>query len=126
MPLTRRFVLSCLLAGFALAMPDQLLHAQPTPDLPASEQARLDNLVRVELESTGTPSASIAIVAGGRVVYRKAYGNAQISPHRAATSAMRGGMHTRVYDVQLTGKSFTLVVRAWPDGRIEQFMLFPK
>jgi D-alanyl-D-alanine carboxypeptidase len=91
MPLTRRFVLSCL-AGFALAMPDQLLHAQPTPDLPASEQARLDNLVRVELESTGTPSASIAIVAGGRVVYRKAYGNAQISPHRAATSAMRYGI----------------------------------
>jgi len=35
-------------------------------------------------------------------------------------------MQTRVYDVHLTGKSFTLVVRSWPDGKIEQFMLFPK
>jgi hypothetical protein len=35
-------------------------------------------------------------------------------------------MQTRVYEVHLTDKSFTLVVRAWPGGKIEQFMLFPK
>ena len=40
----------------------------------------------------GVPSASIAIVADGSVIYRKAYGTAQIFPHRAASAAMRYGI----------------------------------
>jgi CubicO group peptidase (beta-lactamase class C family) len=66
--------------------------AQPTPDFPAAKQSRIDAVVRSELKSTGVPSASIAIVADSRVVYRKALGSAQISPERRADSAMRYGI----------------------------------
>src|SRR5450631_2894009 len=88
---TRQVVLCCL-AWLALTLPALPLHAQRAPNLAANEQAQIDRLVRAELGNKGIPSASIAIVADGRVIYRKAYGNAQISPHRAATSAMRYGI----------------------------------
>src|SRR5450631_144866 len=91
MPFTPRVVLCCL-AGLALTLPALPLHAQRAPNLAANEQAQIDRLVRAELRNKGIPSASIAIVADGRVIYRKAYGNAQISPHRAASSAMRYGI----------------------------------
>jgi CubicO group peptidase (beta-lactamase class C family) len=42
------------------------------------------------------------------------------------SSGTRGGMDYRIYDVDLVKKKFYLVVREWPDGKIEQFMLFPK
>jgi D-alanyl-D-alanine carboxypeptidase len=41
-------------------------------------------------------------------------------------SGTRGGMDERTYKVELTKKTFELVVRQWPDGKIEQFMLLPK
>jgi D-alanyl-D-alanine carboxypeptidase len=41
-------------------------------------------------------------------------------------SGTRGGMDERRYAVSLQKKSLDLVVRQWPDGKIEQFMLMPK
>ena len=42
--------------------------------LTAAEQAQVDRVVDTALRETGVPSASIAIVRGGRVVLAKAYG----------------------------------------------------
>jgi CubicO group peptidase (beta-lactamase class C family) len=73
-----------LLAGAA--------YAKDAPDLPSAKQSGIDAIVQSELTSTGVASASIAIVVDSRVVYRKAYGYAQIDPRRAANTEMRYGI----------------------------------
>jgi hypothetical protein len=45
---------------------------------------------------------------------------------READSGTRGGIDERTYKVEFTKKTFDLVVRQWPDGKLEQFMLLPK
>lgn len=50
---------------------------------------QVDDLVRSELQRTGIPSASIALVESARVVHVRAFGLAQLQPPRAATPAMR-------------------------------------
>ncbi|HYM28950.1 MAG TPA: serine hydrolase domain-containing protein [Steroidobacteraceae bacterium] len=57
--------------------------------LTQAEQARVDSAAQAVLAGTGTPSASIAIVRGGRIVYEQAYGTGRIGPDVRATSAMR-------------------------------------
>jgi CubicO group peptidase (beta-lactamase class C family) len=64
--MTRRLVL--LIAVFCFASP---AFAQ---SLTPAETAQVDKIVMDTLASTGTPSASIAIVRGGKIVYAKAYG----------------------------------------------------
>ncbi|MBJ6121248.1 serine hydrolase domain-containing protein [Sphingomonas mollis] len=59
-----------LFAVIALATPAPLL-AQV---LTATETARIDKVVSAALADTGVPSASIAVVRGGRVVLARAYG----------------------------------------------------
>jgi D-alanyl-D-alanine carboxypeptidase len=66
--------------------------AQPAADFAAAKQTRIDAIVWKELKSSGVPSASIAVVEDSHLVYRKAYGRAQISPQRTADSAMRYGI----------------------------------
>lgn len=58
-----RLLLALLLATPALAQP-----------LTSAEVARVDKVVTDTLRDTGVPSASIAVVRGGRVVLAKAYG----------------------------------------------------
>ncbi len=67
--------------GYAAAMVRFLLLAAalfPAPALAqaltATEQAQVDRVVTDTLRDTGVPSASIAIVRGGRIVLAKAYG----------------------------------------------------
>jgi D-alanyl-D-alanine carboxypeptidase len=50
---------------------------------------KIDKLVSDTLTRTGVPSASIAVVKDGTVVYVKAYGDAKIEPKVAATTQMR-------------------------------------
>ena len=65
--------------------------------LPAVSQTRLapdttekiDKLVSDTLTRTGVPSASIAVVKDGAIVYLKAYGDAKIEPRVPATTQMR-------------------------------------
>ncbi|UIJ44229.1 beta-lactamase family protein [Sphingomonas cannabina] len=45
-------------------------------ELTPAESSQVDKIVTEALAGTGTPSASIAIVRGGRIVYAKAYGKA--------------------------------------------------
>ncbi|HEX5435957.1 MAG TPA: serine hydrolase domain-containing protein [Gemmatimonadaceae bacterium] len=50
--------------------------------------AAVDSIASAVLTATGVPSASVAVVRGGRVVYAHAYGAARLSPRLPATAAM--------------------------------------
>ena len=67
---------------FLFALP---LFAQLSPDL----QKKIDDIATQTLASTGVPSASLAIVKNGQIVYVRAYGNARLDPAVAATPEMR-------------------------------------
>jgi CubicO group peptidase (beta-lactamase class C family) len=62
--------ITLFLSALALALPSPVLAQALSP----SETMRIDTLVGQALSETGTPSASIAVVRGGRIVLAKAYG----------------------------------------------------
>jgi CubicO group peptidase (beta-lactamase class C family) len=68
--------------------------------LPAATSGRIDRAVSDVLSQTGAPSASIAIVQGGRLVYAQAYGQARLDPPLRATPDMR-------YSIGSISKQFT-------------------
>jgi D-alanyl-D-alanine carboxypeptidase len=63
-------------------------------------RARIDATAQRALDQTGVPSASIAIVQGGKIVYTHAYGKAKLEPVVAAEPSMR-------YSVGSISKQFT-------------------
>lgn len=68
--------------------------------LPAALRAQVDTLAQQTLAQLGSPSASIAIVRQGQLVYAQAYGQGRILPPAPATPAMR-------YSVGSISKQFT-------------------
>jgi len=68
--------------------------------LTATERARVDSGALAILQGTGAPSASIAVVRGGAIVYEHAYGDGRIEPKTAATPSMR-------YAIGSVSKQFT-------------------
>src|SRR2546428_6268424 len=56
-----------------------------SPDL----TEKIDKLAGDTLARTGVPSASIAIVKDGQIIYVKAYGDARLEPKTPAASQMR-------------------------------------
>jgi CubicO group peptidase (beta-lactamase class C family) len=88
--LLRPFFLVFLLSAAAVASAQAL-----TP----AEQARVDSAAQQALASTGVPSASVAVVRGGRIVYSKAYG--QQGPGFPAPRA------DAVYPIASISKQFT-------------------
>ena len=68
--------------------------------LTPAERAAIDSSANAILASTGAPSASIAIVRGGEIVYEQAYGNGRIEPNVPATPSMR-------YSIGSVSKQFT-------------------
>lgn len=60
----------------------------------------IDSAARAVLAATGAPSASIAVVRDGKIVYANAYGSARLDPPLAATPAMR-------YSIGSVSKQFT-------------------
>src|SRR5499425_1628505 len=62
--------------------------------------AKVDKLATEALEQSGVPSASVAVVKDGQIVYLKAYGSARLEPKTPATSAMR-------YSIGSISKQFT-------------------
>jgi D-alanyl-D-alanine carboxypeptidase len=70
--------------------------AQLAPDL----QDKIDKLAAEALATTGVPSASVAIVKDGQIVYLKAYGDARLEPRAPATPEMR-------YSIGSISKQFT-------------------
>ncbi len=79
--------------------------AQPPPalaqdPLPAAVRADIDKAATDVLESTGAPSASIAVVRDGTIAYVRAYGLATLEPPIAAKPEMR-------YSIGSISKQFT-------------------
>jgi CubicO group peptidase (beta-lactamase class C family) len=73
-------------------------HAQT--QLPADLTEKIDKVATDTLARTGVPSASIAIVKDGQIVYVKAYGDARLEPKTPATPQMR-------YSIGSISKQFT-------------------
>ena len=79
--------------GFAIQAFSQ---TQLAPD----SAEKIDKLVADTLARTGVPSASIAVVKDGALVYVKAYGDAKVEPKVPATTQMR-------YSIGSISKQFT-------------------
>lgn len=89
----RLLCLTALLASASAAVSAQ-------DALPAGLSAKIDKVATEALAKSGVPSASVAVVRDGRIVYAKAYGDACIDPKKAATPAMR-------YSIGSISKEFT-------------------
>jgi CubicO group peptidase (beta-lactamase class C family) len=68
--------------------------------LTPTERTQIDRDVLAVLEATTAPSASIAIVRGGEIVYERAYGDGRIDPKTPAAPSMR-------YAIGSVSKQFT-------------------
>ncbi|HSZ57161.1 MAG TPA: serine hydrolase domain-containing protein [Tepidisphaeraceae bacterium] len=68
--------------------------------LPAQTREAIDGAVAQVLKRSGAPSASVAVVKDGRIVFTQAYGLSRIDPARAATPQMR-------YAIGSISKQFT-------------------
>ena len=70
-------------------------------ELPAATRAAIDEKVAAVLAESGAPSASIAVVRDGALVYAKAYGSARVGPPAVpAATSMR-------YSIGSISKQFT-------------------
>jgi D-alanyl-D-alanine carboxypeptidase len=98
--------LGCVLAT---ALP---MLAQNT--LPAATAGEVDAAAADVLKATGVPSASVAVVQGGKIAYVKAYGMARLEPAMAAEPGMQ-------YSVGSISKQFTaaLVLLLMQDGKLK-------
>src|SRR5258708_18223955 len=74
--------------------------AQTRPTLSADLRSGIDDLAKQTLARTGTPSASVAVVQGGKIVYVQAYGDARLDPRTPARPEMR-------YSIGSISKQFT-------------------
>lgn len=76
------------------------MHAQSVDTIDPAMKARVDAIAAGVMEQRGVPSASVAVVQGGKLVYTHAYGRAHIDPDKAATPDMR-------YSIGSISKQFT-------------------
>jgi D-alanyl-D-alanine carboxypeptidase len=75
-------------------------HAQTVDTIDPALKSRIDRIAAQVLEQTGVPSASVAVVKGGKLVYTHAYGQARLEPPTPATPDMR-------YSIGSISKQFT-------------------
>jgi D-alanyl-D-alanine carboxypeptidase len=74
--------------------------AQVVDTIDPSLKAHVDAIAAGVMEQRGVPSASVAVVQGGKLVYTHAYGRAHIDPDKEATPDMR-------YSIGSISKQFT-------------------
>jgi CubicO group peptidase (beta-lactamase class C family) len=86
------------IAALLIILAAGLVVAQDT--LPAELRASIDKSAAEVLATTGAPSASVAVVRDGKIVYVHAYGMATIDPPMPATTEMR-------YSIGSISKQFT-------------------
>ena len=92
-----------LLAGALLvAFAGPTMWAQTAPLADTALARQVDAIANQVLQSTGVPSASVAVVKNGRLAYANAYGTAKLDPRLAATPDMR-------YAIGSISKQFTAV-----------------
>jgi D-alanyl-D-alanine carboxypeptidase len=95
-----RMFKSRMLLGIALCAGCATLSAQTVETIDPAIKARVDTIAAGVMEQHGVPSASVAVVQGGKLVYTHAYGRAHIHPDKAATPEMR-------YSIGSISKQFT-------------------
>jgi D-alanyl-D-alanine carboxypeptidase len=93
----RSILLFCCVSLFTFGLASQ---AVAQSQLPQETGDRIDKLATDALTRTGVPSASIAVVKDGQIVYVKAYGDARLDPKTAAAPEMR-------YSIGSISKQFT-------------------
>ena len=77
------------LSVFVLFAAVALSSAQTASALAADSRSSIDEIAKNALAPTGVPSASIAVVKGGKIVYLNTYGDARLEPKLAATPKMQ-------------------------------------
>ncbi|HEY1577220.1 MAG TPA: serine hydrolase domain-containing protein [Terracidiphilus sp.] len=89
------------------------LEAQTPTTLDAATAAGVDRAVERVIGNTGIPSASVALVEHGQIVYLHAYGKARLEPPTAATTDMQ-------YSIGSVSKQFTaaLILMLVEDGKM--------
>ena len=100
----RLFCLRLTLVWLLLPAAAILASAQTVDTIDPALRSQVDRVATLVLESTGVPSASIAVVQHGKLVYTHAYGSARLatatSPAVPATPEMR-------YSIGSVSKQFT-------------------
>ena len=74
--------------------------AQVVDAIDTGLKGRIDRIAEQVIEQRGVPSASVAVVKGGKLVYTHAYGLAHVDPNKQATPEMR-------YSIGSVSKQFT-------------------
>ncbi len=82
--------------------------------LPAATASGIDAAAAEVLKATGVPSASVAVVQGGKVAYVKAYGMARLEPAMPAEPGMQ-------YSIGSISKQFTaaMILLLVQDGKVK-------
>jgi D-alanyl-D-alanine carboxypeptidase len=96
----KRLQVISICAVMSLVATAESVSAQAVNNIDPAVRDRVDRIARQVLQQTGVPSASIAIVQHGKLVYTNAYGNAHLQPPVAATPQMR-------YAIGSVSKQFT-------------------
>jgi D-alanyl-D-alanine carboxypeptidase len=91
---------SCIVGLMVLAVPAALLAQAADPAL----RMQIDRVVAQVLEETGVPSASVAVVQHGKLVYAQAYGSARLAADGAAAVPATPEMR---YSIGSISKQFT-------------------
>jgi CubicO group peptidase (beta-lactamase class C family) len=109
--------LTILALSLAAAHAQFQIPAQTVETIDPALRAGIDRIATQVLDQTGVPSASIAVVKGGKVVYTHAYGNARLAtataPAVPATPEMR-------YSIGSISKQFTAaaILLLQEDGKL--------
>jgi D-alanyl-D-alanine carboxypeptidase len=109
----------CLSLGFLMVAIASPVRAQAPlvaggAALPAAVGSQIDAAAEEVLKATGVPSASVAVVQGGKIAYVKAYGKARLEPAMAATPEMQ-------YSIGSVSKQFTaaMVLFLGQEGKLK-------
>jgi len=103
---TRVLELACVMAAVVPMMAQNIL--------PSATANGIDMAAAEVLTATGVPSASVAVVQGGKIAYVKAYGMARLEPPMPAEPGM-------LYSIGSISKQFTaaLVLTLVQDGKVK-------
>src|ERR1035437_9750209 len=91
-----------LVAGALLVVCVGPIQAQMAAPADTALARKVDSIANQVLQSTGVPSASVAVVKNGRLAYANAYGAAKLEPRLTASPDMR-------YAIGSISKQFTAV-----------------
>ena len=72
--------------------------AQTVDTIDPTLRSNVDRIAAQVLEQTGVPSASVAVVKDGKLVYTHAYGKARLEPQVAGHALGRFQVFTRLRD----------------------------